>query len=135
MNQAWSVPAGAIATLVLAFGSCSTIPQPSSLSESQAMTLALQLANDEAMRLFQVKPFTTNRCDLQCPTNRWTWQALIGCGKADMRAKVSFDLDGSNPKTIVEMLISYPQEPLRYERQPPQNLQREIRPLPEQWKE
>lgn len=131
MMWAWSTVASAIAALPLVFGSCSVSQRTAVLSEKEATLLAVQIANDEAMRLYQIKPFDTNRCEMECATNCWNWQALVGYGRSDMRGKVSFDLDGSNPMVHVEMLTSYPEEPFSAPRFKPEP---RIQPPPEQFK-
>ncbi|MEI9895400.1 MAG: hypothetical protein WDN28_16300 [Chthoniobacter sp.] len=77
-----------------------------SLTSQTAAELAAQLANTEAGRRFDRRPFiaSAGRAVFEVKTagkDRWYWTARVGFGSGDVAALVSFARDGTQPFVIV----------------------------------
>ena len=92
--------------VVLLLASCSSTrkngAQP--LDQSDALALAVKVANDECMRLFSESPFVGSEYPVRFHEDRWTWGHLDIAGPAGFSAVVSFDARGNN--RAVEVFFS-----------------------------
>jgi len=71
-----------------------------------ASKLAASLANKEARKNFDQEPFSASDNKPVLKDGQWRWHAIIGYGKSDLEANVSFAVDGSTPKVEVKQLIN-----------------------------
>ena len=84
---------------------CSTAPKNSALTAEEARSLAQQLANQEAQRLYICQPFI-NPPPAKFVNGHWTWHCLQSCGQGDLDATVEFAANGADPKVSVSQLDS-----------------------------
>lgn len=77
-------------------------PVQTSLTATQAQTLATQLANDKADSLFHRRPFHDSR-PAEFAEGRWIWTASQGWGLSDFNAKVELAADGSTNSVDVQL--------------------------------
>ena len=90
-------------SLALLLVGCAGPPQRTqTMTAEQALTLARQLANDEARALYGFQPFR-NGAQPRFADGRWIWRDRRGCGSADVEATVTFAANGSAP--FVEVLF------------------------------
>jgi hypothetical protein len=75
------------------------------LSSNEARALALHLANRESQVKFKLEPFQ-DQTHTRFEDGRWLWSGSSGVGNADLRAEVSFDAYGRNPKTKLWIMTS-----------------------------
>lgn len=85
------------------------------LTANGAAELAAKLANAEANRRFNHRPFSARngRAVIQRDATgqqRWRWGATVGFGLGDLSARVFFDRDGSRPSVSVQPAMSMPQQ-------------------------
>lgn len=74
------------------------------LSQSEALELAVILANEKSMALFSVAPFDSDSYEAAFKEGRWIWGNLDPAGIDGYSAKVTFDAYGIN--RTVEVYLS-----------------------------
>lgn len=74
------------------------------LTESQALDLAVQLANQECQARFRAAPFAASSYPIRYAKGRWWWGGLDLAGPGGMSASVSFDATGGDRR--VEAYLS-----------------------------
>ena len=72
--------------------------------------MAVNRANQEAKRLYDMEPFKADHGTLRAEGDGWIWQALTSSGQVDLLAAVTFEGDGSAVSAEVQML-SHPRDP------------------------
>jgi hypothetical protein len=88
---------------VLAFGlGCQSGQQK--LTESEALELAVKLANRECYKIYSVAPFDASSYALIFRQGRWCWGTLDLAAVGGLSAQVSFDAHGRDP--VVEVFLS-----------------------------
>ena len=75
-----------------------------SLSETQALELAVALANEECKARFSAEPFDASSYRIKFVDGRWQWGKLDPAGPGGFSAIVSFDVSGR--RRIVEVFLS-----------------------------
>jgi hypothetical protein len=73
---------------------------------SLAAAFAASLANQETKSKYGKEIFTAKDGIAILENGRWTWKATKGFLKRDIRATVSFALDGMAPKVELQILSS-----------------------------
>ena len=73
-------------------------------SESEALSLAVELANRECMNTYSVAPFDRTSYPIEFDDGRWSWGRLDVASLNGFSALVSFDISGRNPS--VEVFLS-----------------------------
>ena len=73
------------------------------MTAEQAMTAAVQLANDKCNALYQKQPFWVAHLP-QFTGGRWVWTDSQGVGLEDMQARVELAADGSTNRVDVRLL-------------------------------
>ena len=91
---------------VVLLSGCVSAGKRTDLTESEAVALAVRLANQEARQRFRVEPFREDSGHLVFRDGRWCWQALTNARGRDAMAKIGFDRDGSRPQIYVDMQFS-----------------------------
>ena len=71
--------------------------QAGSISESQALDLAVAIANKECMSRFARAPFDRSSYPIEFKDGRWWWGRLDLAGEMGFSASVSFDARGKDP--------------------------------------
>jgi len=66
------------------------------LSEAQALSLAVEIANQECQAKFSATPFDTASYPVRFADGRWWWGGLDLAGPGGMSASVSFDATGGD---------------------------------------
>jgi hypothetical protein len=84
---------------------CAKSPQTNTLTASQAKSVAMRLANDEASKLYHCQPFQADRAP-HFEAGRWVWTAHQGFGRSDVEARVELAVDGSTNSVAVQLLDS-----------------------------
>jgi hypothetical protein len=74
------------------------------LSESEALELAVRLANQECDKIYSVTPFEPSSYFIIFRQGRWHWGTLDLAGEGGLSAQVSFDARGRDP--VVEVFLS-----------------------------
>ena len=74
------------------------------LSEFEARTLAVELANDECYRLYAERPFDERSFEMEFRRERWKGGVLDLAGVAGLSAIVSFDAYGH--ERVVDVFFS-----------------------------
>ena len=82
---------------------CQVSRQGPSITAEQAMTTAVQLANDKCDALYQKHPFQAAHLP-QFTGGRWIWTDVQGVGLVDMEAKVELASDGSTNRVDIKLL-------------------------------
>lgn len=77
-----------------------------SLDWTAAHQLAVTLTNDEAFKRYDVRPFVPDASKIRTVGRRWVWEGTAGYGRSDLVAKVSFALDGKDPRVDVHLLVN-----------------------------
>lgn len=80
-------------------------PPRAVLSAEEASVLAQRLANDEAERLYHVRPFLRNS-PARWMSFRWVWRERQGYGHADFEADVQFGPSAAGPVVKVILIES-----------------------------
>ncbi len=75
-----------------------------SLSETQALELAVALANEECKARFSAEPFDASSYRIKFVDGRWQWGKLDPGGLHGFSARVSFDGNGRGRR--VEVFLS-----------------------------
>jgi hypothetical protein len=95
-------------TLVIALGfGCHTSTHKSGghdLTASEALALAVELANQECSARYSAEPFTSESYKILFEDGRWHWGALDPGGDGGYSAVVSFNARGEDPR--VEIFLS-----------------------------
>jgi hypothetical protein len=76
----------------------------SSISESQALQIAVAAANEECMSRFSIAPFDSSSSSIEFRNGRWFWGGLDVAADAGLSASVSFDAQGNDRR--VEVYLS-----------------------------
>lgn len=92
------------AALVLGCGGTQDGGTERPISESQALELAIEIANEECMSKFSTAPFDRSSSRIVFKDGRWLWGGLDLAGPAGLSASVSFDAYGANRH--VEVFLS-----------------------------
>jgi hypothetical protein len=71
------------------------------LSESQALSLAVELANKECDSSYSSKPFTSSSYSIEFRDGRWHWGSLDLAGEGGFSAAVSFGARGEEQQVDV----------------------------------
>jgi hypothetical protein len=66
------------------------------LSQSEALELAVKLANEKSMAQYSVAPFDSNSYEVLFSEGHWTWGGLDPAGINGYSANVTFDAHGMN---------------------------------------
>ena len=74
------------------------------LTASEALALAVELANEECRARFAEAPFTSDTYEVFFEGRRWHWGALDLAGEGGYSAIVSFDARGGDRR--VEVFLS-----------------------------
>ena len=74
------------------------------LSEAQALELAVVLANAECKAKFATEPFDDSSYPIGFINGRWQWGKLDLAGSSGLSARVSFDAEGQTRR--VEIFLS-----------------------------
>ena len=72
-----------------------------SLSQSQALELAIAIANEACMSKFSMAPFDNSSSTIEFKGGRWYWGGLDLAGHAGLSASVSFDEQGNDRRVDV----------------------------------
>ena len=72
-----------------------------SLSETQALELAVALANAECKAKFAAEPFDVSSYPIRFIDGRWQWGKLDLAGPTGLSARVSFDAQGQSRRVEV----------------------------------
>jgi hypothetical protein len=75
-----------------------------SLSAAQASLLAAQLANADCQRRFSCSPFDSSAAKPNLMRGRWHWRAMVGHGRSDLVADVSFSQSGDAATARVDLM-------------------------------
>jgi len=95
-----------IIALGLLFVGCSSAPpRPVALTADRATLLACQLANQEALTLYDCQPFSDGS-PARFVQGRWVWGERRGWGYGDIEASVTLAADGSKPAIEVTYVQS-----------------------------
>jgi hypothetical protein len=78
-------------------------PRSGSLTAEQAKSLAMKLANERALALYDCQPFREGQ-PARFVADHWLWDALQGYGLGDIHATVELAADGSTNKVVVHLL-------------------------------
>ena len=100
--QVWGAPLALLGLLGCA-GSSSQSDE-GALSQTQALRLAVELANEECQARFAAAPFDTASYPIRFVNGRWWWGGLDLAGPAGLSASVSFDAEGGDRR--VEAYLS-----------------------------
>jgi hypothetical protein len=84
--------------------SAGTSSRQNPMTQSEALALAVQLANEECMRRFSVTPFEKSTYSIEFREGRWHWGELNVRGVGGYSAIVSFDQTGGDRQ--VEVFLS-----------------------------
>lgn len=76
----------------------------SPISQSQALELAVTMANEECMSKFSVAPFDSSSSSIEFKSDRWHWGGLDLAGHGGISASASFDAQGNDRR--VEVYLS-----------------------------
>ena len=93
-----------ISLLVLLCLGCSTIHECSkddALSESEALVLAVSIANEKCSEEYDKAPFDETNYSVSFQDGRWVWGSLDIYGIYGFSAEVSFDAKGKNREVVV----------------------------------
>ncbi len=74
------------------------------LSKSEALELAVKLANEKSMAMFSAAPFDSTSYEVLFKEGRWIWGNLDPAGIDGYSARVTFDAYGIN--RTVEVYLS-----------------------------
>ena len=74
---------------------------PRPLSESEALSLAVTLANEECTKRFSQTPFNQSSFAIEFRDEHWRWGALDVHGESGFSAVVSFDAHGGDRTVVV----------------------------------
>lgn len=74
------------------------------ITEKEALTLTVALANVACMDIYGATPFNKSDYSIEFKNGRWYWGDLDICGVYGFSAKVSFDSYGKN--RTVEVFLS-----------------------------
>jgi hypothetical protein len=74
------------------------------LTKSQALSLAVELANKECDSSYSTKPFTSSSYSIEFKDGRWHWGSLDLAGEGGFSAAVSFGSRGEDQR--VEVFLS-----------------------------
>jgi hypothetical protein len=85
---------------------CASQRPVASLSAEQATTVAIQLANDRASKLYQCQPFRKGE-PARLIAGQWVWASRQGVGRGDIQAMVDLALDG--PTNQIDLQLFYNQ--------------------------
>ena len=92
--QLWSAPLALLCLLGCA-GSSSQSDE-GALSQTQALQLAVELANEECQARFAAAPFDSASYPIRFVNGRWWWGGLDLAGPGGLSASVSFDAAGGD---------------------------------------
>ena len=93
--------------------------------------LAVAKSNEEAQRLYGIKPFKQEHGSWRFEGQQWIWQALTSFGGQDMLAKVTLDERGAVASVEVAML-AHPMPVRDFDRGLEPDVERQkARPIPE----
>jgi hypothetical protein len=90
---------------------CASTHQSATLTAEQAKTVAIQLANDRALTLYQCQPFQDGQ-SAQFVAGHWVWTERRGYGRGDIQAKVELAANGST--NSVDLQLLYNQNDYKY---------------------
>ena len=79
-----------------------------SLSEAEALVLAVSLANEECFATYSERPFNENSYTIKFEDGRWRWGRVDLFGEHGFSATVSFDSWGKNKTVEVYFSVDYP---------------------------
>lgn len=96
----WLIVAGlCMSTLAACHGAATTTKNP--MTQTDALALAVQLANEECMRQFSVAPFEGSNYPIELREGWWHWGELNVHGVGGYSATVSFDGTGGDRRVEV----------------------------------
>jgi hypothetical protein len=96
-----------MATIGAAAAGCQrakNIAHDTPLTQAEALTLAIELANQKCMQLYSAAPFDSSTYGISFREGRWHWGELDVMGVHGYAAMVSFDLSGGDRR--VEVFVS-----------------------------
>jgi hypothetical protein len=96
-----SVLLASLAFLVLGCHASRRAGHPESLSEAQALELAVALANGESKAKFSVEPFDGSSYEINFIDGRWRWGKFDPSGFYGFSTLVSFDGQGRDRRVVV----------------------------------
>ncbi len=82
---------------------CESSQKHPPLTEGDAETLAIRLANSKAETLFHYQPFQKSQ-PAQFVGGCWIWSGRAGAGLLDFQARVELAADGSTNRVDLELL-------------------------------
>jgi hypothetical protein len=91
-----------------------TAEKSASLTAEQAKTLAIRLANDKALTLYNRQPFRDGQ-PARFVAGQWVWDDLRGFGHGDIQATVKLAADGSTISVDLKLLDSRNQKSFLYQ--------------------
>ena len=91
-----------VVVLVFLFIGCKSSRQSASLTNEQATTTAMRLANDKASTLYQHQPFLAGQ-PAQFVAGHWLWVERQGFGHGDIQATVELAADGSTNSVDLQL--------------------------------
>jgi hypothetical protein len=100
--RVWGAPLALLCLLGCAGSSSDS--DKGALSQSQALQLAVELANEECQAQFAAAPFDTASYSIRFVNDRWWWGGLDLAGPGGLSASVSFDAAGGDRR--VEAYLS-----------------------------
>jgi hypothetical protein len=93
-----------LAAFMFFLAGCSTgMRQRSTLTADQADALALQLANNKALTIYNYQPFRDART-ARFVQSHWEWSQRQGFGHCDLEATVKLAPDGSTNAVDIKLL-------------------------------
>jgi hypothetical protein len=96
--------------------SSSPAAQPA-LTAEQATAVAVRLANEKALALYQHQPFVAGQ-PAQSVAGHWLWVARQGYGHGDIQATVELAADGSTNRVDLQLFDSQNRERIQVQEPP-----------------
>src|SRR6266404_5363827 len=93
-----------VVVLGVAFASVALAAEHPSLPAAQASRLAAQLANAECQRRFSCAPFDSSAAKPNLIRGRCHWRSMVGHGRSDLVADVSFSQSGDAATVRVDLM-------------------------------
>ena len=81
---------------------CASQRPVASLNAEQAKTMAIQLANDRAFKLYRCQPFQVGE-PARLVAGQWVWASHQGFGLGDLQATVKLARDGSTNQVDLQL--------------------------------
>ena len=102
---AYFVKTSLVVILTFVLVGCKSSQQGASLTQEQATTMAVRLANDRASTLYEHQPFVAGQ-PAQVVAGHWLWVERRGFGRGDIQARVELAMDGSTNHVDLQLFDS-----------------------------